>query len=403
MVKRGLISVFLLGLVFLSSYAAAAQTFSENIQVNSGSESTFREGGTYLYIQPEDYTSGGEQYVRVGAYGSDGAVSLYLQPAGGNVLIGRKDKGPLGIEKADKGWRMTFDELRFYDNKYGDVLMIKDGSVGIGGSGSGNKLIVSGNMYVGGRICFSDGSCLSSANGAVTTSTTASTTSTTTTQNTGTASTDDSGTGDFVAPAGCEIVSSKFGQSGNARCSELSYPATCLKTRYDGRERPCSQLSPITVDENKVICCRAAACTDGEKRCSGTDLQTCVGGNWQNEACSAGCNSNRLECNVCVPGARSCSDANNFAICNAEGTGSEIQSCSAGMSCTGAGLCNPNCQTGVAVQNKESGQGACDRLGLGSCLVGSAKLRGIQTVDCDAKMTTTWGWLFGSGEVTCCS
>ena len=89
----------------------------------------------------------------------------------------------------------------------------------------------------------------------------------------------------------------------------------------------------------------AAACTAGEMHCNGNELQTCVGGQFQDsQSCPNMCDD-VYGCVVCVPNTGTCNGDTSHA-CNSTGTGYDDVQCDPvqGVTCDpGSGLCSGAC------------------------------------------------------------
>lgn len=90
-------------------------------------------------------------------------------------------------------------------------------------------------------------------------------------------------------------------------------------------------------------------CVEGAQRCSGNELQTCVGGHFKDaQACPMACDD-MLGCVVCIPGTGTCSaDGMTSMACNSDGQGYHNETCdpvqgeTCGSSGTCEGACSPN-------------------------------------------------------------
>ncbi|MDQ3366628.1 MAG: IgGFc-binding protein [Myxococcota bacterium] len=88
-----------------------------------------------------------------------------------------------------------------------------------------------------------------------------------------------------------------------------------------------------------------APCSDGELRCDGLTVQTCVDGRYRDgETCPTAC-ADDLGCVICVPGTGTCT-GNESHACNSTGTGYDDTTCDPvqGMACDpGSGQCTGPC------------------------------------------------------------
>ncbi|MBK9036017.1 MAG: IgGFc-binding protein [Myxococcales bacterium] len=110
----------------------------------------------------------------------------------------------------------------------------------------------------------------------------------------------------------------------------------------------CGPSSPADDDDD-------TPCAAGERRCDGTNLQTCSDGNFTTvETCPAACDPT-LGCTVCVPNTGTCTGDVSHA-CRADGTGFIDVYCDPlqGMACGASGVC----------------EGACSPQALGASYVG---------------------------------
>ncbi len=124
----------------------------------------------------------------------------------------------------------------------------------------------------------------------------------------------------------------------------------------------CDDGNPASGDGCSTDCKVEAGCTDGEKRCSGTRIQTCSNGIWgKAERCAEEnqeCNSSSGSCEAvtaCEDGATSCDDEQ-VRFCE-KGVWGEAEDCNKGEVCKGdtqKGACEENgeeevCDPGLLV------------------------------------------------------
>jgi hypothetical protein len=90
-------------------------------------------------------------------------------------------------------------------------------------------------------------------------------------------------------------------------------------------------LSDSFADANEAA---SGACNDGDKRCSGSAVQTCVGGEWDAAfACDSGACNGAGVCGLCVNGATQCS-ASSVQTCT-NGQWGSPSVCGGGEACIG--------------------------------------------------------------------
>lgn len=117
--------------------------------------------------------------------------------------------------------------------------------------------------------------------------------------------------------------------------------------------------------------CTALACLRGQKRCNGDALEQCKTDQSGFELvmnCGAGlCDSSALACDVCVHGAKRCTDGSTVAVCNQDGQGETTMRCMDPMPlCTGAGICVQCSQTSDCTDTGACYTESCN-VGTGRC------------------------------------
>ena len=146
------------------------------------------------------------------------------------------------------------------------------------------------------------------------------------------------------------------GNSGRSMCVDTKYFMRC----ENGAEvvGTCDGFTVCVNDENGMATCQntleeeVTPCTDGEKQCSGSYIQTCTAGKWENaeEPCRYGCDSVTFECQP----------APHIKVCNEKDrrcSGSTVQTCINNAWVPGA-PCEKGCNKGVCIGEACNNEGA---------------------------------------------
>jgi len=144
----------------------------------------------------------------------------------------------------------------------------------------------------------------------------------------------------LVALAGCSaLINPDTGRLGDD-------PDAGVVTRMDSG-------GPIGSDAGPGFDAGDGSCSDGERRCNGDQLLTCVAGSFVARDCQAMgafCDDETCEPHVCTPNSRRCSDdGDSIVSCSARGDQASEESC-------GDGRCDPD------TVSCEGGGGGCEDL-----------------------------------------
>jgi hypothetical protein len=129
--------------------------------------------------------------------------------------------------------------------------------------------------------------------------------------------------------------------------------------------------------------CTADACTDGQARCNGNNLEVCNAGRTGFDllqACGGGiCDAVGKQCDVCTPGAATCANGSTRGVCAPDGQSFANTACGAASPyCVGQGQCvaciadnqcpdpTPICQIGICSGNQCATTAAPDGTGCGA-------------------------------------
>jgi alpha-tubulin suppressor-like RCC1 family protein len=175
-------------------------------------------------------------------------------------------------------------------------------------------------------------------------------------------STIESMSGSISAAANCKADSSGFQpavacadgtscvpQLGCVECDEPTERATCVGdkvVRCVNHKRvevaQCALGSCVDAPLGADLDASCSTCQSGSSRCTGSVLETCVGGNFQaTQDCGSTqvCRADLGACSVCIPNAASCS-GNVLSKCNAAGTAKTNTTCGAGLCDATEGVCD---------------------------------------------------------------